>query len=81
MGFYGRATPIGRAACERIDKAVLRLLHGMGHRRMNNHLLLAFAPQAAGGLGFESAYSVARAALCDEINRSLAGHDGEPARR
>eukprot|EP00966_Prymnesium_polylepis_P321651 7377957-Prymnesium_polylepis.1 len=40
LGYYGRATPIGRPACLRIDRAVLRLLAKSGHRRESDHTLL-----------------------------------------
>ena len=42
--------------------------------------VLTFAPTTMGGWGFERAYTVASAALIDEINRALSGKDGEPSR-
>ena len=52
----------------------------MGFLRPDAHNILVFAPEEAGGMGFEHAWSVAAAAFCDEVDRVLAGKDGEPSR-
>ena len=80
LGYYGRATPIGRKHCEMIDKAVRTQLNKMGFLRQDAHNALVFTPKEAGGMGFERAWSVAAAAFCDEIERVLAGKEGEPSR-
>ena len=80
LGYYGRATPLGRALGERLDVELRKQLTGCGHRSGSGHVLQVIAPEKAGGKGIEPAWCTAAAALCDEVARGLAGRDGEPAR-
>ena len=80
LGYYGRATPLGRALGERLDVEMRKQLTGCGHRSGSGHVLQVIAPEKAGGMGIEPAVCTAAAALCDEVARGLAGRDGEPAR-
>ena len=80
LGYYGRATPMGDAACDRLDKAVLALLAAAGHRGAADDVLLVYTECEAGGWGFEPAGAIAGAAYLDECKRILNGPDTDGAR-
>ena len=51
LGYYGRATPLGRALGERLDVELRKQLTGCGHRSGSGHVLQVIAPEKAGGMG------------------------------
>ena len=76
VGFYGRATPLGRRMSEQVDSLILQMLTRMGYRRASDPLSLVYAPTDAGGLAFERTYCIATAALgCSTRSTVLSHHE------
>ena len=79
IGYTGRSTPIGWAACTKIEAARAAALKqaGLAGGRRRAPLYL---PEEAGGLGHIHSYQVAAAALADEFERAFNAGPGEPAK-
>ena len=80
IGYYGRCTPIGLHACERIETFQRRCLAALNHRSHTGHVAQTYAPRQRGGLGACHAYDTARAVYIDQIDRALCSESGHPAR-
>ena len=76
--YYGAAAPLGREACEEIDRAKRTGLAALGHRARRSARWLVHTPHKAGGMGMGLAYAHAGAALVAEIERVLS-RPGTPA--
>ena len=79
IGFYGRATAIGKAACDEIEKVRMEVLRQRG-LAAGDDALQVYASRDAGGMDHRHAYQVAAAALVDEVGKALDAPEGTPAR-
>ena len=78
MAYYGRCTPMGAAACARIQDAWMKAMAAAGYRARGGRWRQALVARGAGGLGMGSCYPQAQAALIDQFDRALCGAEGQP---
>ena len=80
LGYYGRATPIGRAACEQIEVVRRRALGQLGHRAACAPTAQVYLAAGDGGCGVQHCFATAAAALVDQVDRALCAPLGRPDR-
>ena len=78
MSYYARSTVVTWSDCVTIEKARIAVLRARGFTAGVPRSVVYDARGA--GLGHVHVYAYAAAALCDQVDRALCGHEGQPAR-
>jgi hypothetical protein len=79
IGYYARGTPLTKADCDAIETARAEAIRVRGYTTGAPKAQL-YEAQEQGGMGHTHAYSMAAAALFDQIDRALSANEGEPHR-
>ena len=79
IGYYARSTVLTWEDCNRIEQARVAALRAKGVTEGVPRRQIYGSTQHA-EMGHEHAYTIATAALRDQVDRALCGREGEPAR-